>query len=192
MLSTVTYAVLWEPSALQSGAVTHVPSNYNSLLGRFFRDVGGHGPYTDMTQYYEVTGGVKHYIQNSSSFGGAVVDTDPYPKASAQCAGEVNCLGQAQLQAEIQHEMAAHGWTGGLVHTFFIFTLPGEDSCDSGGCAYNASTGYCQTHYSAAVSGTQLIYSVMPYALAGCYRLPGLRLHAAALAERQSVDRRPD
>ena len=191
MLSTVTYAILWEPAHLQSGTVTHVPSNYNSLLDRFFADVGGHGLYTDMTQYYEVTGGVKHYVQNSSAFGGAIVDTDAYPKASAQCAEESNCLGQAQLQTEIQHEMSVHGWTGGLVHTFFIFTLPGEDSVTPRAARTTRQRGTPDALQRGGIGHPADLQRV---ALrdGGLLQLPGVEQHAAALAQRQPVDRRPD
>lgn len=163
MLSTVTYALYWEPAKLQNGAASTVPSNYNSLMTQFFKDVGGHGLYTDLTQYYQITSGVKQYVQNSSVFGGSVVDTDPFPKASSQCAGETNCVGLAQLQAELEHEMSLQGWKAGPTHAFFIYTSPNEDSCDSSGCAYSPSTGYCATHYNAPVSGVQVIFSVLPY-----------------------------
>jgi hypothetical protein len=165
MLTTVTYAIFWEPAKLQSGTASPVPAAFNPLMAQFFRDVGGHGLYTDLTQYYEVAGGVKQYVQNSSTFGGSVVDTDPYPKAGSQCSTEKNCVDQAQLQAEIQHEMSLHSWTAGPTHTFFIFTEPSEDSCDSSGCAYSPTTGYCATHYNAPVGAVQLIYSVLPYVI---------------------------
>ena len=51
MLTSTTYAIYREPATLQDGAATHVSATYNSLIQRYFGDVGGSGLYNN-TQYY--------------------------------------------------------------------------------------------------------------------------------------------
>lgn len=162
MLTATTYAIYWQPSSLQSGSSDAVPASYDFLLTRFFEDVGGHGLFTDVTQYYEGNGTNRRYIENTGSFGGTYLDTDPYPPAGKYCRQEVDCVTEVQLQAEIERIMVKQGWTAGRGHVFFIFTAKGEDTCDSSGCA-SASNGWCGSHYDAPVTGSYLVYAVLPF-----------------------------
>ena len=167
--TSTTYAIFWEPSKLQTGQATHVSSTYNSLIQRYFGDVGGKGLYNVNTQYYQRVGGQNQYIVNSSTLGGAWVDRSPYPASG--CVDPLtpgNCLSDAQIQAEVRKAMSTKGWTGGLTHLFFVFTSYGEGSCaDVITCAF---TYYCAYH-SYFSSGGTVLYANMPYTgtdLNGC------------------------
>ena len=75
MHNSVTYAIFWEPPTLQDSSTTQVSPTYNSLLQRYFGDIGGSGVYAVDTQYHDTTGN----IANTSTFGGAWTDTSAYP-----------------------------------------------------------------------------------------------------------------
>jgi hypothetical protein len=143
------YAIFWEPSVTAS--VNGVSATYNSLITRFFGDIGGSGLYGVATQYYQVSGGVQQNIANSSTFGGSWVDTSIYPGPA---------LTDAQIQSEVTKAMAAKGWTGGVGHEFFVFTARNEVSCAGVECS-NAV--FCAYH-SSFVSGTsEILYADQPY-----------------------------
>ena len=165
MLTSQTYAIFWEPAKLQDGTATHVSARCNSLIQRYFGDVGGSGLYNNNMQYYQTTSGAQQNIQDSSTFGAAYVDTTAYP--APDCV-DLNtpgdCISDAAIQAEVSKVMASQGWTGGLTHMFFVFTSYGEGSCMTtvAECAF---TLYCAYHgYYTNASGQAVIYASMPYA----------------------------
>jgi hypothetical protein len=143
------YAIFWEPALTAS--VNSVSPTYNSLISRFFTDVGGSGLYGVATQYYQVTGGVTQNIANSSTFGGAYIDTSTYPAP---------VLTDAQIQAEVTKAMLAKGWTGGIGHEFFVFTAKHEISCAGVECS-NAV--FCAYHSSFTSGSQEVLYADQPY-----------------------------
>ena len=164
MHTSTTYTIFWEPSHLQDGTASSVVANYNTLLDQFLTDVGGTTFYNILTQYYD-TNNTQGHIQNSSTFGGAYVDTSSYPVGNSDCTNQgsnnpTDCIGDAQMQAEITKAMNAKGWTGGTSHLFDLFTIPGEDTCSAivGGCSSNV---YCGFHYYYGSQNTP--YAIMPY-----------------------------
>ena len=164
----VSYAIFWEPATLQNGQPATVSATYNSLLTRYFGDVGGKGLYGNNTQYYEKNATLQRNIANKSSFGGSWVDTSAYP--ASDCTDSVtpgNCIQDKDIRAEVTKAMTTNGWTGGLTHMFFVFTAKGEGSCSGSSCAF---TTFCAYHGSFTSSGT-VVYANMPYTgtlLGGC------------------------
>jgi hypothetical protein len=146
---SVSYAIFWEPSG--SGTVS---GTYHSLVERYFTDVGGSNFYGLMSQYSG--------IANSSSLGGAVVDTTPYPAGTGT-------LSDTDIQNEVSRAMVANGWTGGIGHEFFVFTPKGVNSCmASGSCSFST---FCAYHNFFSGAGGTVLYADMPYAgtdLSGC------------------------
>lgn len=161
--TSTTYAIFWEPPKLPDGKQTHVSPTYNSLLRRYFGDVGGSGLYNNNTQYYDNFTG---HIKNSSTSGGSWVDTSPYPKSDCtDPATPHGCMIDADIQTEVKKAMSTTGWTGGLTHLFFVFTSWGEGSCadsSSTQCALTSSGGYCAYHSNFNNNGT-VLYANIPY-----------------------------
>jgi hypothetical protein len=158
---STTYAIFWEPTTLQDTSATSVSGTYNSLLLRYFGDIGGSKLYGNNTQYYQKNGTAKGHIVNSSSLGGSWVDTSAYPASG--CTDPVtpgNCLSDAQLQAEVQAAMTANGWTGGRNHLFLVFTSKGEGSCAGTDCAFTA---FCAYHSSFESGAGLVLYANQPY-----------------------------
>jgi hypothetical protein len=152
------YAIFWEPSTLQSGAATSVSPAYNSLITRYFQDVGGSGLYNIDTQYYDNV----QNIANSASFGASWVDTSAYPASDCTDSSTPgNCISDAAIQAEVKKAMTANGWTGGNDKMYYVFTSKNEGSCASAGeCAFAV---YCAYHSYFAANGQNVIYANQPY-----------------------------
>jgi hypothetical protein len=149
---TTEYAVFWEPTG------STVSSSYNSLLTRFFNDIGGSSLYGIATQYYQ--GSNQQHIVNSSHLGGTWVDTSAYPSSS---------LSDADIQAEVRKAITTNAWTTGIGTQVFVFLAKGENECmSSGTCSFST---FCAYHGTFTVNGATEPYGVMPYAgtdLAGC------------------------
>lgn len=143
------YAIFWEPTLTAS--VNSVSPTYNSLISRFLQDIGGSTLYGVATQYYQVSGGATQNIVNSSTFGGAYVDTAMYPGPA---------ITDAQIQAEVTKVMAVRGWTGGIGHEFFVFTAKNEISCAGAECS-NAV--FCAYHSSFTSGSQEILYADQPY-----------------------------
>jgi hypothetical protein len=166
MRTSQTYAIFWEPPTLQDGSTATVSAQYNALNQQYFSDVGGDGLYNNNTQYYQIANGHKRFIRNQSSLAGAWVDTSAYPVGG--CADPItgiNCVSDAQIQAEVTHAMTVNGWTPSLSKMFFVFTSNGEGSCLSAStCAFSI---YCAYH---GHFHARTIYANMPY---GATPVPG-------------------
>ena len=153
---TTDYAVFWEPTG------STVSSTYNSLLTRFFNDIGGSSLYGVATQYYQTDsqGNNQQNIVNSAHLGGSWVDTSAYPSSS---------LTDANIQAEAKKAIAANGWATGIDTQVFVFLAKGENECDpSGACSFST---FCAYHGTFAQGAATQPYAVMPYAgtnLSGC------------------------
>jgi hypothetical protein len=161
--SVTTYAIFWIPAKLQNGGTTAMTTHYQTVLSNMLRDYPAHGIDNNNTQYYQVSGTTKQYIQNKGGFGGAYVDTDAYPASGcSDAATPGNCITDAQLTTELQKVMGLKGWTGGLGKMFLVFTSSGEGSCfdsSSSSCAY---TSYCAYH--SYISGTTpIVYGNEPF-----------------------------
>ena len=166
---TRTVPIFWEPATLQDGSSGAVDANYDTLIQRFLGDIGGHGLYNSLTQYFEVVGGHTKYIVNSSGFLQAVVDTTPYPAPAGPCVTNAitNCIDDDQLQAEIATDITAGSLPTDLSTMYIAFTDPMESSCfDDANCFnpenLNAWT-YCAYHGSFSMAGKPVVYANLPY-----------------------------
>ena len=167
MRTNTTYAIYWMPSGYSVG------TNYEGLLNRYLNDVAAASGsqtnvYSVATQYYDATG----FIGYRSTFGGAYVDTDPFPvngcDDSYNGVQDAVCLTDRQLQTEIQSVITAKGWQNGQDALFLIMTPEGVGSC------YDSTSpnlgGQCTTNYFCAyhsgfrgANGEPVIYANEPY-----------------------------
>src|SRR5487761_217208 len=116
MHSTTSYAIFRLPTGFhyEASASSAGDTSYESLIERYLGDVGGSSLYNIVTQYPDSVNG---YPLNSSTFGGAYVDTTPYPHRGSY-AGP---LLDSDIQQEIQNAVAAntsHGWAAGPTSQF--------------------------------------------------------------------------
>ena len=142
---TTSYVVFWEPTG------STVSPSYNSLITRFFNDIGGSSLYGVASQYYQ--GSNQQHIANSSHLGGTWVDTSAYPSSS---------LSDADIQNEAVKAINQNGWTKGIGSQVFVFLAKGQNQCQSSGtCSFST---YCAYHGVFNSGGAAVLYASMPYA----------------------------
>jgi hypothetical protein len=162
MASNTNYAVYWQPS----GAPEY-PAEYQAGVNRFFEDLahdsGGNANVDSVsTQYNDAAGDFASY---DSHFGGALIDTHPYPPNG--CSEALICLTDAQLQAELMRFVKELALPTDLAHEYFLLTPPGVEDCfQSSGRDCSAGSlrpTYCAYHGNIPLVGGELIYSNDPY-----------------------------
>jgi Ricin-type beta-trefoil lectin domain-like len=145
------YAIFWEPGS-------NVSANYNSLIERYFNDVGGSPLYKINNQYKQTSGA---FPLNAVLAGTLVDTTSPYPESP---------LLDLDIQNEVTHAQQVNtSWLSGIDNVFFVFTEKNEGLCiDSSHaiCTPDVPTPpntspFCAYHGSFGTNNT--IYAAMPY-----------------------------
>ncbi len=156
MRVNTSYAIYWVPA----GSIM-VPG-YQSTISQYFADVSRDSGrtsnvYFSETQYSDTTG----FIAYTSTFGGAIIDTNPFPANGCPVYANVtSCLTDAQVAAEIRNVAAAHGLPSDGTHAYFMFTPKGVGGCFDATGSTCAFTYYCAYHSNTG----NLLYANMPYA----------------------------
>jgi hypothetical protein len=162
MASNTNYPVYWAPAGSPK-----YPADYQPGVNRYFEDLAHDSSGTASVesvsaQYNDAKG---HFASYSSFFGGALIDTNPYPVNG--CKKASICLTDAQLQAELTSFVKAQGLPMDLVHEYFLLTPPGVENCfqKSGReCSVGTSApAYCAYHGAVTVPGGVIVYSNDPY-----------------------------
>ncbi len=116
-------------------------ARFESLVKQYASDVGGTPFYNLLTQYWD-TGGP---VRNNMRFGGAYVDTTPYPHAGTP--GDP--ITDEEVQASAERAIAANHWSDDHA-TDEVFVLTGYDveECAGNSCTYPDSNGngFCGYH----------------------------------------------
>jgi PKD repeat protein len=172
MPSNTNYMVLWSPAGLSA-----YPAGYVSGLRTYFMDLahdsGGHQNVDSTSaQYQDLTGAFARY---QSTFGGVLLDTDPYPPTQCPAAAPVKaCLTDPQIQAELEKLVASRGLKTDLSHEYFLLPPPHVETCFSndpngsppfGGCSAGEPRNlafFCAYHGNTSLS-PMLIYSNNPF-----------------------------
>jgi hypothetical protein len=180
MPSNTDYMVLWSP-----GGLAAYPPGFVSGLETFFTDLahdsGGHQNVDSVSaQYNDLTGA---FAQYQTTFGGALVDTDPYPAAQCPVNAPVTaCITDPQIQAELENFVGSLGLKKDLSHEYFLLTPQHVETCFSndptmgfGGCSAGIVprnlAAFCAYHQNTSVS-PMLIYADDPFdaTIPGCQR----------------------
>lgn len=138
--TTSVYAIFWEPTG-------NVSARYNSLIERYFNDVGSSSLYRLARQYTQANGG----FPASAVLAGAWLDTRAY---------RANPLLDDDIQQEVTRAQQVNGWHASMHALFFVFTERNTNVCTDGTRAACTSNGYCAYHSS---FGADTIYASVPY-----------------------------
>jgi hypothetical protein len=164
--SNRTHPIFWEPAG---SGLTFEPG-YESTVETFLIDVAADSHKT--TNVYSLSG---QYTDSAgpaayeSTYGGAVVDTDPLPangctEPPGTGPGWTVCLTDGQLESEIEHVVAVDHLPMTRRDVYFIITPDGLGSCTDAGsssCALGGTAnGYCGYH---SETPTGILYAVIPY-----------------------------
>jgi hypothetical protein len=164
------YLIFWLPPAYtfepQGSSAT-----YESLIARYFADVGGSAFYNLLTQYWDYQG----YVTNSATLGGTYVDTAPYVHCDSSAS--VNCspaaatrsdpLYDTDIQAEVTRALKTNRWSAGLNTQFFVFLGVGAQECinrsSTSDCSFpTPDFAICGYHGAFdTLEGTSVIYAEM-------------------------------
>lgn len=192
MVNPTNYVIFWQPS---SGANTDTTFNagYESTIQQFFGDVGGTDYLNIESQYGGSLGGTNISPTNTSTFGGAWVDTNAYP--GSDDGSQTNPLSDGDIQQAVKDAIAANpSWQApGLTTTssvmYFVFTgyfsttvagnhNAGEPvhSCMGSDCfaadpsSAGSASAYCAYHSHFSLGSEDVIYASQPYDSKGaCY-----------------------
>lgn len=157
------YIIFWEPTA------SKVSSSYNSLINRYFNDVGSSPLYHNNTQYGHANGTVPHTSRLVATW----TDTRAYPGQT---------LAISDIQLEIMFARRGNNWWADTHSIFFVFTQQDEKFCSSSTnpaitCTNTSGSTLCAYHnYFADIQSpgnpipTTVIYAMVPYAasFSGC------------------------
>ena len=175
MPTNTDYLVFWSPKGIGAyGAGT--PPQFVTGLEQYFIDLahdsGGHQNVDSVaTQYNDATGASVHY---QVTFGGAILDTDPYPPSECPVNAPVtHCLTDAQIEHELEHVASSHGLPRDLTHEYFLMSAPHVENCFSndptqgfGGCSAgevpSSLAAYCAYHSNTSIA-PMMLYANDPY-----------------------------
>lgn len=168
MLTSNLHVIFWGPSGSfapsYTGAITQWVQSLaaDSNKSTNFFSIG--------SQYYE--NHPRRWITRSVYFGGAVLDTRPYPQGGCVNPNNNNtCLSQNQLQAEIARVIRAEHWPTDQPRNprnqYLLFTPRNIDSCDDQtetDCTFSKyPNGFCAYHSSFAMGQKAVVFSFIPY-----------------------------
>lgn len=168
-----THLIFWQPA----GSGLSFDPGYEALIERFLRDVAADSHlqtnvYSISGQYTDASGPAAY----DSTFGGAVVATDPLPASDCVLPvtgpGWSDCVVDQDLQDEINRVVSANHLPTTQQDIYFLLTPSGLGSCESpnglaltatncslGGAADNG-VAYCGYH---SVTNSGLYYAYLPY-----------------------------
>ena len=164
--SNRTHPIFWQPA----GSNLAFEPGYESLIEKFLIDVAADSHTTNNVyglsgQYTDGSGPAAY----ESTYGGAVLDTDPLPpngcaEPSATGPGWTVCLTDAQLETEIEHVVAADHLPTTNRDVYFVITPNGLGTCTDAGsssCALGGrANGYCGYH---SETPNAILYADIPY-----------------------------
>ncbi len=156
------YAVYWDPA----GGPAY-PPEYEAGIDQYFTDLahdsGGHENVDSVSAQYNDAAG--EFASYDAPFGGALVDSDPYPANG--CSEASRCLTEAQLETEIEKFVKAEHLPIDLNHEYFLITPPGVEDCitaTSDECTIGTeAASFCAYHTDIPVGESYLVWANEPY-----------------------------
>ena len=164
--SNRTHLIFWQPA----GSGLSFDPGYIATIELFMKRVAADSHrtsnvYSVSGQYYDSRGRAAY----ASTYGGAVMATDRLPANGCHeplltSPGWGVCVTGDQLQAELEHVVAAHHLPNDNQDIYFLITPNRLGNCEdssSQSCALGGSaTGYCGYHFTTA---QEIVYAVIPY-----------------------------
>ncbi len=136
-----TYAIFWEPNG-------NVDAHYNSLIQRYFGDIGGSPLYKIAGQYKQANGAYASNSVHAASW----VDSRPYPHQTVL---------DGDIKSEVRHAQHVNGWHSSLHNMFFVFTGRHVNVCTDSSHSQCTSNGFCAYH--SAFNDNTTVYAAIPY-----------------------------
>ncbi|MGH2517846.1 MAG: carboxypeptidase regulatory-like domain-containing protein [Ktedonobacterales bacterium] len=156
MHSFTAYVIFWLPPGTSFEPPGQSNTHFESLVQRYFRDVGDTSFFAILTQYWDRDGP----ISGAATLGGAYVDTTPYLHAGTSA----DPLYDSDVETAVNRSIQVNGWKDDQTHEFFVLTGYGIDECESPSrgtsCTYTGgSAGFCGYHGSLGGHDTDATYA---------------------------------
>jgi PKD domain len=164
-----THIVFWQPSGARN---LIYPAGYRTRVERFLGDVAADSHrssnvYSLSGQYRDSSGPAAY----DSSYGGAVVATDPLPRNGC---GEPLltgpawgvCLSDSQIDTELRRVIGAHGLPVTGRDVYFVVLPDGFGACEGSGpdaCALGGTAAGSFCGYHTTSSDGTVLYAVIPF-----------------------------
>ncbi|MGH2857101.1 MAG: hypothetical protein ACRDMJ_06410 [Solirubrobacteraceae bacterium] len=169
MRDVTIHTVFWAPAGYGfDGSPGGATLGYEALIQQFFVDIahdsgGGSNVFSVLPQYGD-HGGSGGYRINYDPATDSVLDTQPYPGASQQCAspsGVATCVTDLELQRELDRVIGPNSAAErGLSNIWFVLLPPDVDTCtEVGVCGTNAYAGY---HSAFELGAGETVYAAIP------------------------------
>jgi hypothetical protein len=169
MRDVTIHTVFWAPSGYAfDGSPAPGVLGYEAMIERYFTDVAAASGTTSnvfsiLDQYGDASGPGSYQIQYAAA-SDAVLDTNPYPPASQQCAspGSVaTCVTDLEVERQIDGLIGTGDPSArGLSNVWFLFLPPDVDECTSSDvCGTNSFAGY---HSEFDLGHGETIYAAIP------------------------------
>jgi PKD repeat protein len=168
MLTSNLHVIFWGPSGSFDPTFTNAVTQWAQGLASDSNKTTNF--FSIGSQYYQTH--PRRSITRRVYFGGAVLDTQPYPRGD--CVNPNNndpCMGDGQLQAEIARVIRAEHWPTDQPRNprnqYLLFMPRNTDSCDDQAetdCTFsNYPNGFCAYHSSFSMGSNAVVYSLIPY-----------------------------
>ena len=160
IISAKVVDIFWGPS-FAIGAADHTYAQ--TLIA--FRDQFGTSPeYNVITQYYQIVGGVRQFIQLSNLGSGTAdwFDTSTPPTN----------VTDAAIRSKIQAYLASHPFDNSTIYEVFLPSTSYSSNGSLTSCG-GPSLAYCEYHSFFTSGGSTIKYTVQPYASCGGCKVTG-------------------
>ena len=150
MHTATVYADFWLPRG-QKFQPDGNNTRFESLVKQYLNDIGGSQLYNMLTQYWDTAGPVR----NNMRFGGAYIDTTPYPHTGTMS----DPLTDDDVRASVARAIAANNWSDDhKTDEVIVFTGYNIEECAGDSCTFPDSNGngFCGYH---DITNTGSIYA---------------------------------
>jgi hypothetical protein len=157
IISAKVVNIFWGPGFANPASPDYV---YAQSLAAFRNQFGTSPEYNVITQYYQIVGGVRQYIQLSNLGSGTAdwFDSSTPPTN----------VTDAAVRSKIQAYLATHAFNNSTIYEVFLPSTSYSSSGTSTSCG-GPSLAYCEYHNYFTSGGSTIKYTVQPYAsCSGC------------------------
>jgi hypothetical protein len=153
--------IFWGPTFSNPASSDYT---YAQALTAFRNQFGTSGEYNVITQYYQIVGGVKQFIQLSNLSTGTAdwFDTSTPP----------HDVTDADVQAEIKRYLSTHAFDSSTIYEVFLPSSSYSSNGSSTSCG-GPSLAYCEYHGNFTSGSSTVRYTVQPYASCSACQVSG-------------------
>jgi PKD repeat protein len=158
MHAVTTHVIAWVPSAYSFPA--GYVSDYEQYLSNLSQALGQSSNVSSvLAQYRDASGRALSSLTNDAP----IYDTNSYPASGCSVSGASVCLTEAQLLAEVAHQIGNSGLSSPLSQSYILLLPPGVDSCYTSSSSECEGQTFCAYHASFSLASGTTTFTLVPY-----------------------------